>query len=274
MQGFPIDPERQAGLSREGGSRGGEVNTGRLAAWARLLATTSVVAVILAISGGFGTDVLTAAPRAAYWFGLCTLGAVIGNLVAHAFPQAWFLKRPIISWSGVAILIASAMAPVVALTNAAIRHRPLSLNIVADILPGVVVTSAGLTALAALVRRRDPLEAHAAGPGAVAAPRFLERLSPKLRGGDLWAVEAQDHYLRLHTSKGRDLLLMRLSDAISELEGLEGARTHRSWWVARAAVVGVERTNGRAILTLIDGTEAPVSRGFAKILREAGWFEH
>ena len=40
---------------------------------------------------------------------------------------------------------------------------------------------------------------------------------------------------------------MRLSDAVEELEGLEGAQTHRSWWVARDAVRGVERGDGRAI---------------------------
>jgi DNA-binding LytR/AlgR family response regulator len=85
-------------------------------------------------------------------------------------------------------------------------------------------------------------------------------------------VEAQDHYLRLHTSKGQDLILMRLSDAIAELDGIEGARTHRSWWVARGAVVSAERAEGRATLTLTDGAQAPVSRSYVKPLREAGWF--
>jgi DNA-binding LytR/AlgR family response regulator len=115
------------------------------------------------------------------------------------------------------------------------------------------------------------VETHA-GPAGAAPAKFLSRLPDKLTGADLWAVEAQDHYLRLHTSKGRDLILMRLSDAVAELEGLEGARTHRSWWVARGAVTDVARGEGRATLTLIDGTEVPVSRGFAKTLREAGWF--
>ena len=71
------------------------------------------------------------------------------------------------------------------------------------------------------------------------APRrspFLDRLPLRLRGATIRAVQAEDHYLRLHTDRGSDLILMRLSDAVSELEGLEGARTHRSWWVAREAV--------------------------------------
>jgi DNA-binding LytR/AlgR family response regulator len=42
--------------------------------------------------------------------------------------------------------------------------------------------------------------------------------------------------------------------------------------VARAAVTDAERLDGRAVLTLRDGAEVPVSRGFAKALRSAGWF--
>jgi hypothetical protein len=103
-------------------------------------------------------------------------------------------------------------------------------------------------------------------------PRVLDRLPPRLRGGEIYAVEAEDHYLRLHTSKGQDLILLRLSDAVAELEGVEGAQTHRSWWVAKAAVRDAKRGDGRATLTLTSGVEAPVSRAYARTLREAGWY--
>jgi len=65
---------------------------------------------------------------------------------------------------------------------------------------------------------------------------------------------------------------MRLGDALAELEGLEGAQTHRSWWVSRHAVVEARRADGRAVLKLKSGAEAPVSRTYARALREAGWF--
>jgi DNA-binding LytR/AlgR family response regulator len=100
----------------------------------------------------------------------------------------------------------------------------------------------------------------------------LDRFPARLRGAALYAVEAEDHYLRLHTSRGSDLILMRLSDAIAELEGLEGARTHRSWWVARDAVQSADRSEARIRLRLPDGLIAPVSRTYGKDLREAGWF--
>jgi DNA-binding LytR/AlgR family response regulator len=94
----------------------------------------------------------------------------------------------------------------------------------------------------------------------------------KLRGASIRAVQAEDHYLRIHTGRGSDLILMRLSDALDELEGLEGSQTHRSWWVARDAVREVARGDGRATLTLDGGLTAPVSRRYARALREAGWY--
>ena len=59
---------------------------------------------------------------------------------------------------------------------------------------------------------------------------------------------------------------------MTELEGIEGAQTHRSWWVAKDAVEAAKRGDGRAVLTLKGGAEVPVSRAYARGLREAGWF--
>jgi DNA-binding LytR/AlgR family response regulator len=134
----------------------------------------------------------------------------------------------------------------------------------------VLAVSAVMTAITEMAQR-TPVQTHAAPAGAPPA-RFLDRLPPKLRGGELYAVEAEDHYLRLHTSRGSDLILMRLSDAVVELEGLEGAQTHRSWWVAKSAMEDARRSDGRALLLLKGGVQAPVSRTYAKALRQAGWF--
>ena len=238
----------------------------------RILAATAVVAVIMAVSGGFGAAFLTVVPRAAYWIGLCAIGAAIGILAARTFvPREWFDRRPWTACCVVWLTISAPMTVIVTLTNALVRHRPIDFAGFGDVLPGVLATTAGMTALAFLVRRRTPAETHAAKAGGPPA-KFLGRLPPNLAGGDIWAVEAQDHYLRLHTSKGRAMILMRLADAVAELEGIEGARTHRSWWVARTAVSGAVRGDGRATLTLIDGAEAPVSRAYAAALRAAGWF--
>ena len=62
------------------------------------------------------------------------------------------------------------------------------------------------------------------------------------------------------TTKGRDLILMRLSDAEAELAFYPGMRVHRSWWVARGGVDGIETTGDRMTIRLVSGTEVPVSR--------------
>ena len=119
--------------------------------------------------------------------------------------------------------------------------------------PPVFLVSALMTAINHLAadhaERRKAQVTHAAPAGAP-PPRFLERLPVKLRGAELYAVQAEDHYLRVHTSRGSDLILMRLADAVAD----------------------ARRSDGRGTLVLKNGVEAPVSRSYAGPLRAAGWF--
>jgi DNA-binding LytR/AlgR family response regulator len=232
----------------------------------RVVLACVAVALVIALSGA-ARDLTDAIQ----WCVDSVIGAVMGLAVARWWvPHAWFRER---LWAAVLMITASITVPMTVVILSWIvltRHVPLSLHLVASCLPQVFGASLVMTALAFLVRGQ-PTQTHAA-PANAPPPKFLSRLPERLRGGEIFAVEAEDHYLRLHTSLGQDLILLRLADAIAELEGLEGAQTHRSWWVAKAAVASVERGDGRATLTLRDGAEAPVSRGFAKQLRAAGWF--
>ena len=115
-----------------------------------------------------------------------------------------------------------------------------------------------------------PPEPALTGAPAPAPTKLVARLNPRL-GADLLALQGEDHYVRVHTALGSELLLMRLSDAIEELGGLAGERVHRSWWVAREAVAGSKINGRRASLTLSNGVEAPVSREATSRLRRAGW---
>jgi hypothetical protein len=100
---------------------------------------------------------------------------------------------------------------------------------------------------------------------------FRLRLSAKRRAARLIAVEAEDHYVRVHTDQGSELLTMRFSDALAELAQAHGYRLHRSWWAAADAVEGVRWQRGKGEARLIGGLTAPVSRAFAAGLKEAGW---
>ena len=240
--------------------------------WSRTLLVVILVGGVLALSGAFHTADLPLGGRFAYWLSLVVLGAVLGRVSGRLIiPQPWWETRPVTVVSLMILVIGLPMTLVACLADNWIHRGRLSLRYVWEVLPACLATTAVLTILVYLVQRRAAVETHEAPTGA-APPRFLARLPAKLAGADVWAIEAEDHYLRLHTSRGDDLILMRLADALVELEGIEGARTHRSWWVARHAVVSAERAEGRATLTLTGGLKAPVSRAYVKPLREAGWF--
>ena len=237
----------------------------------RGLVIVLLAALFLAATGAFNTDVAPVPVRYAYWVAVMLAGGVIGASVLESFGRrGWLEDRP---WSQAAAATLAISAPetlVVWAASAITFGQPWRWENILLVFPSVVLVSAAVVALTHLVARR-PVQTHQAAPDAP-APRFPNRLPPRLRGAELHAVESEDHYLRLHTSRGSDLILMRLSDALAELEGLEGAQTHRSWWVARDAVTEACRADGRAVLKLKSGVEAPVSRTYVKALRDAGWF--
>jgi hypothetical protein len=226
----------------------------------------------LAFTGAFETGGASMTTRLAYWWSLMLLGTLAGVAISAVVERGgWLEDRPWIQGPMIVVILTAPLTVLVwAITTLAFCRCGLPLaRLPMFILPVAIITVA-MTALNYVIQR-TPDETHSLPEGA-APPRFLDRLPPKLRGAQLHAVQAEDHYLRLHTSKGQDLILMRLSDAVAELDGIEGARTHRSWWVARDAVVGARRGDGRATLSLKGEVEAPVSRAFAAALRNAGWF--
>lgn len=102
-------------------------------------------------------------------------------------------------------------------------------------------------------------------------PRLFVRL-PGQADNPIIALEAEDHYVRVHTGSGSMLVLMRLADAIAEMDGVDGMRVHRSWWVARRAVGETRRQGRKVILKLTNGLEVPVTREAGADLRRHGWF--
>ena len=99
---------------------------------------------------------------------------------------------------------------------------------------------------------------------------FLDRVPARL-GRELIALEAEDHYLRVHTVLGSELILARLSDAVAQLDGYDGLQVHRSWWVAADAVSGIDSSRGRTVLNLRNGVSAPVSRTYLPVVRARAW---
>ena len=230
--------------------------------------------VFLATTGAFGTAGAPYVQRLAYWIIVMVLGGLWGHLCGMAVSRFIDVdERPWLAIVVMTVVITGPLSVIVWAATGLFFHQEFyPFSAVPQLIMPVMVVTAAVTTLNVFLGRAQPIQTHAAPPEAPRPSPFLDRLPPRLRGATIRAVQAEDHYLRIHTDRGSDLILMRLSDAVEELEGLEGARTHRSWWVARDAVRGVERGDGRATLTLDGGLSAPVSRRYARALREASWW--
>jgi hypothetical protein len=94
---------------------------------------------------------------------------------------------------------------------------------------------------------------------------FLDRL-PRHLGRDIVYLEAQEHYLRVVTSRAEHLLLQGLTHAVSDLErsGIEGIQIHRSVWVAWKHVEDVDARLNSLSVKLSNGNSVKLGRRRAK----------
>ena len=235
----------------------------------RTLLVAAGIGVFMSFVAAFGTEHVAFLPRTLFMVSLALAGTSMGMMsfrLAGALPLAGrgSYVRGVLG----ALIMTVPMGLLVWGATWVVPHNGAPLRYLPNYVGVSAVMCQLMTAIGVFLSGR---QAPAMSPAPPAPVKFLDRLPLKLRGGEVWAVEAEDHYLRLHTSKGQDLILMRLADAVAELEGLEGAQVHRSWWVARSAVADARRGDGRATLTLKDGSEVPVSRTYARLIREAGW---
>jgi hypothetical protein len=102
---------------------------------------------------------------------------------------------------------------------------------------------------------------------AISVPRLRARLSVGFQGPIL-ALQSEDHYVRVHGETQSELILIRLRDAIAEIDGIAGAQVHRSWWIAREAVGRSERAGRSFNIHLKNGMTVPVARESIDRLRQ------
>ena len=262
-------------------------------AFRRGLIIAALAGLFMAMVGALGTYEAALPVRIAYWMPLMLTGSALGTGVAFGV-QNWGRLRRRLFFEGalIAVLVALPLTAVVIGANLmAFDNRPGSAFALAVVFGIGLMVSSVMTALTyATSPATAPAAAAAAQAAAAAAPmpaaaapaptpapapppRILARPPLHLRHARLLAIEAEDHYLRIHTDAGSDLILLRLVDAVAETDGLDGARCHRSWWVARAAVSAVERDGARTLLGVGPALRVPVSRSYLPGLRAAGWLD-
>lgn len=225
--------------------------------------------VLLARLGPFDTfSELPAAERAVYWIGLTLLLGVQILVALHLLGGS----KARLHWSAAAavagLIAAVPSAFEVAWAESLLRvERDLG---VIDLI--AIYGDVALLAVPLALAMRAVMAVRPSGPDRPSAgdpDRLVSALAPERRG-TLLAFAAEDHYLRVYTDRGEELILRRFGDALADAAGLDGAQVHRGWWVAREAVKGSEREGDRTFLILANGVRVPVSRTYARAAREAG----
>jgi len=239
--------------------------------FARDLGVSLTLGLALAVMGPYGTFGAMSFPaRAAYWVGLMVLGAILyGATTRFAF---YLLKSRKFIWP--APVAFSALAASIPMTIVVLLVTPgfggsTSWQTVYLYVAAIGLGANFLFGFLNLRRHAQAAPGGAAQGGAGGRlPAFLARI-PNHLGDEIYCVGSEDHYIRVQTSKGDALILMRFKDALTELSELPGIQVHRSWWVMETAIVKTVRKERRVLVQLKNGVEAPVSKRFLPKLRAA-----
>ena len=232
-----------------------------------MITVCAIAGVVLAIMAPYGTHVFSPLYRFIYWTGLSMaggLGASVVDLFAHIFKKNLVFKKSLGKWQiALAQSVTSTLAVLaILLIMAASTYGLPSAKAIFATMFYIWIVAAIITFIGALLNGQK--KAREATPKRAA---LYERLPPKLRSADIYALAAEDHYVRVITARGDELVLMRLTDAIKETAPLKGLSPHRSWWVAEAGVDKIKKSE----ILLRAGQTAPISRTGMKLVREAGW---
>lgn len=229
---------------------------------------------VMAVSAGpFGTyDAMALPVRGVYWLSVVTLAIVMGFAVRATTVVLVGFDRPVRFDLTATCLMAAVFSPVVWL----LRNWLDTVSTGAVVgFPSIFVNTFIMSLAVFVVRRQvpgaEPVNYRFMTQGQDAyGPRLMRRLPQETRG-EIFRLSAKDHHVEVATSHGTTTLRMRLTDAIDEMEPVEGYCTHRSHWVAQAAITGIERENAHKIfVVLCNGDRVPVSRKYRPGLEEAG----
>lgn len=252
----------------------------------RLWLTFCAVVLLFAVTGPYGSaERLAFLPRLGYWL-LLHAGAwsfalafsVIADVILQAKVRSMFVRMLIGS-----VAATLPIGLVIGLLEWSWFGVPLTLPRYVQALPTILPLSGIFCVISYLAMSGDGIANATAtrpdlGPEPEAAQNgvapsagrpsipLLDRLQPGNRG-PLRHISVEDHYCRIRTARGSELILLRFSDALRELGDADGLQVHRSHWVAREFVSGYRSTHGTLSLVLTDDTRVPVSRTHAEMVR-------
>jgi hypothetical protein len=238
----------------------------RLPGFPMLWIASAAAAALMMVTGGFGTGAMPAAQRIAFWallMGWSALKWQLWFMATVRTPDDWLRAAAI---GGV---ILSLPIPLEVLLSA----RAVG---VTGAMPDAFGTWGRAMAIGAVILITVLLVTWALGfrpRWSIPAPQasgLLQRA--RVDPAALTAIQAEDHYCRVHHRGGTSALIhYRFGDALEEVSGIEGAQVHRGAWVAADAVEGAARDGRRWELVLADGQRVPVSATYLPQARARGW---
>ncbi|WP_337658750.1 LytTR family DNA-binding domain-containing protein [Sphingorhabdus sp. Alg231-15] len=251
------------------------------------LLVIALIGLVFGFLGPFGTYAMPAALRLAYWVGFIVIGYAIFRPISIS--AGWLRERIVMPfWAAELMATAIAALPLTFLIGFAISGMRYDPSFLGDrfliLYLQCAVIGFGIFLFMRLLfgpdgteKESEPLpdrKPSTIKPESVKIEPVQTKLHDRLPPGFSEAIIAlgvEDHYVRVHSAERAEMLLMRLSDAIGEMEPLEGMQIHRSWWVARDAITGTKREGRNLRLTLFGGLEVPVSRAYVTKLKHSGW---
>ena len=103
---------------------------------------------------------------------------------------------------------------------------------------------------------------------AIVTPRFLDRIPEPVEPDSVYAIKAEQHYIRVYTPAREYLVLYRFSDAIIEVDSSAGIQVHRSYWIRKDAIVAVKGDSNNMMLQLRSDLVVPVSKPYQGLVRQ------
>lgn len=253
-----------------------------------------LAALAAAITGPFNTfTTLDFAARALFWGmvsgGSVFLSSVLRQVVDHFAPDLKPFQREAFHVTGMTILLAPFIVMLGALFGRNLTNGLFSgwkiaffVLLISMIIAALRQIYGGRELFGPVAQKEvadpvmDPLglspEIEEPSPPPAPSCRLMSRM-PVGVVGEILHLSARDHFVDVELDQSLVSLRMRFSDAVAEMDGVEGHLTHRSHWVVRRAVRGSERAEGKLFLILSNDRRVPVSRSMKPKLEEAGYMD-
>ncbi|WP_019026842.1 LytTR family DNA-binding domain-containing protein [Colwellia piezophila] len=238
-----------------------------------------IIGVFIGFLSPFGMDEIPLQWSISYWLTTCTLGYIVYMPLTY-YGDLLLMKVLPVHWCRIALsaLVGSIlMSFVVPIINWVFFSQQVDYHEQFwQVLPKTIVIGGALTFVSLiqdylswqkneLLVQKKLNEAHqqrAEKEGNLPLEKFLALL-PIDKRGELYCLEMADHYVKVYTSQGHHLLLMRFKDALKLLENYPGLQTHRSWWVSKSAITALKKDGRKISLLLVNKLSVPVSRTYA-----------